>query len=66
MKIYMVMEVSIYAFLTTTLDGGEWSTSCSSDFPLEQRAPLVLIGWKVLWGLEMIWMWWQTDISQPL
>jgi len=42
------MEVSVYAFLTTALDGDEWSTSCPSDFPLEQRAPLVLIGWKVL------------------
>jgi hypothetical protein len=56
----------MYAFLTTMLDGGEWSTSRPIDFPLEQRPPLVLIGWKVLWGLEMVWMWWQTDISQPL
>lgn len=31
------MEVSIYAFPTTTLDGGEWSISCPSDFPFEQR-----------------------------
>ena len=50
------MELPLYAFLTTALDGVEWSTSCPGDFPLEQRAPLVLTGWKVLWGLEMVWM----------
>lgn len=56
------MEVSICAFLTTTLDGGERSTSCPSNFPLEQRAPCGTHWMEGVMGTRMVWLWWQTDI----
>jgi len=38
MKMYVEIEVYLYAVLTSVLDGGEWSGSCpGSWYPLDRR-----------------------------
>jgi hypothetical protein len=39
MKAYWGVYVKLYAFLTSTLDGGEWSASRSSRFNHRERTP---------------------------
>jgi hypothetical protein len=39
MKAYWGMEVQNHAFLTSELDGGEWSTSRTGRFIPRERAP---------------------------
>jgi len=38
-KAYWGVEVEIHAFLTSTLDGGEWSASRPGRFTPRERAP---------------------------
>jgi len=38
MKTYWGVEVQIHALLTSAVDGGEWSGSCTSWFTQEVRA----------------------------
>jgi hypothetical protein len=39
MKMYWGLEVQFHAFLTSALDGGEWSASRPGRFTLRERAP---------------------------
>jgi len=39
MKTFEVVEVQLHAFLTSALDGGEWSTSRLGRFTSGERAP---------------------------
>jgi hypothetical protein len=41
MKTYWGMEVYLHAFLTSALDGGEWSASRPSRFTPRERAPWI-------------------------
>jgi len=47
MKIYWGVVVQLHTFLTSALDGGEWSVKCSGTFTLMERAPGIhwLEGW---------------------
>jgi hypothetical protein len=38
-KTYWGVKVELHAFLTSELDGGEWSASRSGHFTLKERAP---------------------------
>jgi hypothetical protein len=42
------VEVQLYAFLTSALDGGEWSASCPGRFTPRERAPSthLIRGWE--------------------
>jgi hypothetical protein len=54
MKAYRRVEVQLHAFLTLTLDGGEWSASHPGCFiPIST-------GEKAGWAPELVWMWWQS------
>jgi hypothetical protein len=41
MKTYWGVEVYLDAFLTSALDGGEWSTSLPGRFTPRERAPIL-------------------------
>jgi hypothetical protein len=47
MKTYGAAEIQLHSFLTSVLDGGEWSVSCSVHFTPEERAPGT--PWKEGW-----------------
>jgi hypothetical protein len=47
------------AFLTSLLDGGEWSASCFDYFTPGERAPG--IGQGAWWSPEPVCMWWQRE-----
>jgi len=53
MKTYMGMEVQLHAFLTSALDGYEWSTSCPSHLTPGERAP----GYTLDKRLGGTWRW---------
>jgi hypothetical protein len=55
MKAYGGADVQIHIFLTSTLDGGEWSVSRPWRFTPAERAPLP-IGQKVMWTPEPVQM----------
>jgi hypothetical protein len=40
MKGYGRVEVQVHAFLTSTLDGGEWSASRPGDFTPDEGIPI--------------------------
>jgi hypothetical protein len=44
-------------FLTSALDGGEWSTSRSGCFAPGERTA-VTIGWEICWLPEPVWTVW--------
>jgi len=53
MKTYGGMELSRHTFLTSALDGGEWSVSRSGRFtPSERTVGTHWIGGKLLQNLE--------------
>jgi hypothetical protein len=39
MKVYLGVEVQLHAFLTSALDGGDWSASRPGRFAPTERAP---------------------------
>jgi hypothetical protein len=39
MKAYVVVEIQFHSFLTSTLDGDEWSASCDSHFIPREITP---------------------------
>jgi hypothetical protein len=47
MKTYWGVEAELHVFLTSALDGGEWSASHSGRFTCRERAPLT--GWIGGW-----------------
>jgi len=47
------MEVQVHTFLTSALDGGEWSASCSSCFIPRERTP-ALTGEGAGWVSESV------------
>jgi hypothetical protein len=53
-KVYRVVEVKLHSFLTSALDGGEWSASYPSHFNPGERIPLDtnLVGHTVI--LDMV------------
>jgi hypothetical protein len=51
MKAHWGVEVYLHAFLTSALDGGEWSASCPGRFTPRKKEPLVPIG-RRLGGLQ--------------
>jgi len=38
-KMYRGAEVELHSFLTSAMDGGEWSASCPSQFTSREIAP---------------------------
>jgi hypothetical protein len=56
--------VYIHIFLTSALDGGEWSGAPLNHFNTRETAPLH-IRWKVGWHLELAWTQWQR-IKMPV
>jgi hypothetical protein len=53
MKTYEGVETQLYAFLTSALDGGEWSASRPGGFTPGEKAP-VPIGEEAVWVLEPV------------
>jgi len=52
-------------FLTSALDGSEWSTSHPGRF-ISKKEPLVPIGEEAGWEPELVWTEWQREKSLPL
>jgi hypothetical protein len=46
---------SSYSYLTSALDGGEWSASRPGHILLPGKEPSVSIGQEVGWDLEPVW-----------
>jgi hypothetical protein len=57
MKTYGVMEVQLHAFLTSALDGGEWSVSRHTRFIPRKGARCVY--WLGDWVPEPVWTRWR-------
>jgi hypothetical protein len=53
-----------YAFLTSGLDGGEWSASPACRFAPEKE-PRVPIRQEARWAPEPVWTWWRKKIPAP-
>jgi hypothetical protein len=47
-------------FLTSALQGGEWSASCPYHFPLRKES-LVTIGYGSRWVPGSVWMLWKRQ-----
>jgi len=58
-KTYGGVEVYLRA-LTSALDGGEWSVSCSVPFNTVRDLP-VLIGYEAGWTTEPVWTRWRRE-----
>jgi len=51
------MEVQLHEFLTSALDGGDWSASPPGRFtPGRNKVP---IGWEAVWAREQVWTQWR-------
>jgi hypothetical protein len=60
-KTYLGVKVWLHdAFLTSAIDGGEWSASCPSHFTPE-KIPWYSLDGKLGGSPELIWMWWQSE-----
>lgn len=65
MKAFKGVEVQLHPFLTSTLDGGEWSASClGCVMPLGKDLP-VPIELQTGWTPELVWLLWK-GASLPL
>ena len=53
-KKYEGVEMELHSFLTSVLDGSEWSDSCFGPFATRRRIS-VLIVQKFKWALGMVW-----------
>jgi len=58
------VEVKLRAFLTTTLDGGEWSASGFDSLVLGKK-PLIPVGEEACWTPQPVWTRW-LEKPQPL
>jgi len=59
MKAYGGVEVELYS-LTSTLDGGEWLTSCYIQFT-PKKEPLIPIQQEAVWSPELVRTLWRRD-----
>jgi len=57
MKTYGGVELQIHAFITSALDGGEWSASRPGRFTPGNKARYTLDRWLAGWTLEPVWAW---------
>jgi hypothetical protein len=58
MKTYVGVEVQLHSFLTSALDGSEWSASQPGRFP-PGKSPTLPIGYGTGWAIEPVWTRWQ-------
>jgi len=59
------MEMSLNAFLTSTLDGGEWSDYDPGCFTSEEIRPRYLFAQKLRWAPQSVWTWWKEQNPCP-
>jgi len=52
------VEVYLYAFLISALDGGEWIALCPGRYTTGQKAPDT--HWIGVWA-KPVWTWWRTE-----
>jgi hypothetical protein len=64
MKTYEEMEVYLHAFLTSALDGCEWSASRPGRFTPGKELPIP-IRWEAGWTPEDVWTRWQREKKNP-
>ena len=53
------LELSLHSFLTSVLDGGEWSISCPAALCLGKQ-PLAHTEQKAEWTPEAVWAFWRS------
>jgi hypothetical protein len=59
-RVYWEMEVQLYEFLTSALDGGGWSASRPGCFTSRERNPST-IGQEAGWVPESVWTRWSRE-----
>jgi hypothetical protein len=64
MKAYGGVDVQIHVFLTSALDGGEWSASSPWRFTCGEKPP-VPTGQEAGWGPEQVWTKWRGEKPCP-
>jgi hypothetical protein len=48
------VEGKLHAFLTSALNGGEWSDSCPGHFTAQEKNPSTT-GWEAEWAADVVW-----------
>jgi len=54
------VEIYLHVFLTSALDGCEWTASRPGRF-IPGKEPPVSIGYEVGWGPELVWTPWRKE-----
>ena len=65
MKAYVGAELQLYLFLTTTINGGEWSASRSSSIT-PGKTPHLPSKKEAEWASEPLWILCRTESLLPL
>jgi hypothetical protein len=66
MKAYWGVELQLHAFLTSALNGSEWSASRPATLH-PGKEPLVPIGQETGWAPEPVWTrWWIEKFPAPV